>query len=142
MLYFSKRPSSTSTIHLPQVAFSAQIDSISTPSSRAAARTDVPSSTCPRRPEGWRITVCFLVIFLWRTAAAVPMNFLVGGGSLFLRTPLPAPKEAFRQPPRVSRRVRPSLRVYTAPHNPPWTLLPRPSRTRQLHSEFFAKAVS
>src|SRR5512143_3756214 len=64
MSYFSKRPSSTSTRHLPQVAFSAQIDSISTPSSRAAARREVPSSTCPRRPEGWRITVCFLVIGL------------------------------------------------------------------------------
>ena len=37
-------------------------DSISTPSSRAAARIDVPSSTCPRRPEGWRMTVCFLIM--------------------------------------------------------------------------------
>src|SRR5687768_5167736 len=68
MLYFSKRPSSTRTMHFPQVAFSAQIDSISTPSSRAAARIDMPSSTCPRRPEGWRMMVCFWAISLLGTA--------------------------------------------------------------------------
>ena len=42
---FSKKPSSIRTLHLPHVRFSPQIASISTPSSRLASRTDLPSST-------------------------------------------------------------------------------------------------
>src|SRR5680860_72911 len=58
--YRSKKPSSMRTLHLPHVRFSPQMASISTPSSRLACRMDLPSSTFPRLPDGWKITVCIL----------------------------------------------------------------------------------
>ena len=53
----SKSPSSMRTLHLPHVRFSPQTASMPTPSSRLASRIDVPSSICPRRPDGWKTTV-------------------------------------------------------------------------------------
>src|SRR5258708_38095372 len=57
MPYRSNVPSSTTTLHFPHVAFSAQIDSISTPNSRAIDRKLFQSAASPRRPEGCKITV-------------------------------------------------------------------------------------
>src|SRR5262245_41823043 len=100
MLYFSNLPSSIKTMHLPQVAFSAQMDSISTPNSRAAERTDMPSSDCPRRPEGCRIMVCFLVIITEALAgSATPQEAFKHDShsaweSLFWQTQLPVRREA------------------------------------------------
>ena len=52
------RPSSMSTRHLPQVAASAQMLAISTPSRAAARRIVVPVSTLPRAPDGWNTSEC------------------------------------------------------------------------------------
>src|SRR5690242_4275490 len=153
ILYFSKRPSSTSTMHLPQVAFSAQIDSISTPSSRAAARTDVPSSTCPRRPEGWRITVCFLVIIFpdheqWTMDHVLhivhcPWTIVRSYAEpLLLQTAPPAPREPLPQLLRGSLRARSNLHVCTARRNQMLKSILLPSHTRRSYPEFFVKAVS
>src|SRR5215216_1661694 len=142
MLYFSKRPSSTSTIHLPQVAFSAQIDSISTPSSRAAARTEVPSSTCPRRPEGWRMMVCFLVISILRKGRQ-PLSPTCHSyaESQFWQTPLRVLPGPLPRRLRVIHPARPNPRACIERNNQMKMLILLPLHRRRSYLEFFAKVV-
>src|SRR3972149_4026897 len=147
MLYFSKRPSSIKTMHLPHVAFSAQIDSISTPKSCAAERMDWPSATCPRLPEGCRMMLCFFVIGLTiddgRLTMAYGLSSMVVIGercpdeeSQFLQTQFPVQREAYPQFLRVRPRVLSMLRVYIVQHTLMPPLIPQPSHKRQSHFGF------
>src|SRR4030095_11848338 len=143
MLYFSKRPSSIKIIHFPHVAFSAQMDSISTPSSRAAVRTDVPSSTWPRRPDGCRMMLCFWPISSMAHAGSACLHGAFTHDShfawefLFWQTQFPVPKEAFQQLLRGSHRVRSSHRVCIAHCIGLNRLIQLQSRKHQSHFEFF-----